>query len=101
MFTRLKAWYSGKRIIETGGVFIPQIRPTGSDWAGIMRIDHSIRIDMTGQLIFCQFDTYEEANERLLEYFDEEERSKIKVHAITKEPKAWRLLKNKSGKENV
>jgi len=88
------------RIVEMNNVFIPQIHTY--DWQAIDRGEdpddpyanqtwgsHDIQIRL------CGWSTYEQANERLLQYIDYQEKKILKVHKVTVEPKAWRILKRK------
>ena len=88
------------RIVEINDLFIPQVY--SSDWEGIDRGEdpNSIYANLTWssksvQEENCGWKTYEEANERLLKFIDFNAKSTPKIHCITLEPEAWRILKKK------
>ena len=88
------------RIVEMANVFIPQAYE--SYWQGIDRgqnprsvyINH-LWLSDEAQIKECGWKTYEQANERLLEYLDYKESKIPKIHKVTVEPKMWRILKRK------
>lgn len=92
--TKIKAWYIGYRILEINGLFIPQSSHSYG-WQGIDRESFETWMGFGVQLRHCTYNTYEEANERLLQYIDYKKNKGMKIHSPTIEPKAWRILKKK------
>jgi len=98
-YLRIRSFNKTYRIVEINDLFIAQIK--GEEWAGIDRGDDpdtsyaNITWDShSAQLSNCGFKTYQEANERLLKYVEYTEKKTPKVHKVTIEPKAWRILKS-------
>ena len=108
MFKKLRDYLSIRefnktyRIVEVNGKFIAQHYDAG--WEGIDRGDDPAADEyanmtwtsQTAQAANCAWDTYEEANERLLKYIDYLRKKTPKIHKVTLEPEAWRRLKDKA-----
>lgn len=101
LFRKIKARIVKHRILETNGVFIPQIY-TGH-WEGISRKDNEYYKDLwfstDEQLARCSSKTFDEANIRLQDHLDYLENKKRQekeiIHLMQPEPKFWRILKRK------
>lgn len=97
LLQKIKDYYASYRILETQGVFIPQIYTF--DWEGIQVDKDYTWYAFSTQVERCSFKTFDEANERLqayLHYLDcKREFEKQIPHQVTKDPKAWRILKSK------
>lgn len=100
-YLALRSFNKTYRIVEINDFFIAQIKE--GEWAGIDRGEDTDANyanitwnSHSSQLSNCGFKTYQEANERLLKYVEYMKKKTPKVHKVTIEPKAWRILKDKN-----
>lgn len=98
MFTKLKIYFTRKRILETKNGFIPQVW-SAYGWQGIQVNDEENKYQLwcIFQNDHCLCKTLEQANNVFQCYYDIKYPAPPRVHpAPEREPKFWRILKDKN-----
>jgi hypothetical protein len=98
MFNNIICFLTGRRIIEINNSFVAQVYELSAGWCGI---DGQYRTWAKEDNIKerCRFETLQEANDHLQNYFDQKAELKVsqkkKIHNIQPVPQFWRILRNK------
>ena len=98
MFKSISCFLRGKRIIELKGCYIAQVYELGAGWCGIDKEYNTWALEEN--LFHCLSDTFQEANDHLLNYLDYKKELSAKlnktVHSPLSTPRFWRVLRKKN-----